>query len=290
MLGMAHSAGALMSSIDYPRVSVITPSFNQGRFLERTILSVLNQNYPNLEYLIIDGGSSDNSVEVIKKYENHLTYWVSESDTGQSHAFNKGLKVATGDIIGWLNSDDIYYPNSILCCVDYFKNDYEIDVLFGDYDYIDENDILLHQKKEIPYIFNIALWTKRCNHANLAGFFRKKCFDDCGGLREDLQYGMDYELYLRLALTGYKFGHIHLPLGGYRMHALSKSVLALRNQIEDLIKVNKEYVHKINPSLYHKALCPTYYRFLCFFLRLLNGSYSYRGIRSQRKLRIDNFV
>ena len=95
----------------FPKISIVTPSFNQGEYLEETILSVIGQNYPNLEYIIIDGGSKDNSVEIIKKYEKYLTYWVSENDEGQSDAINKGFKIATGDIFGWLNSDDLFMPN-----------------------------------------------------------------------------------------------------------------------------------------------------------------------------------
>src|SRR5258707_6129118 len=97
----------------FPRISVVTPSFNQGAYLERTICSVLDQKYPNLEYLVIDGGSTDESVEIIKRYERHLTYWVSEPDTGQSNAINKGFARTTGTILAWLNSDDRYLPETL---------------------------------------------------------------------------------------------------------------------------------------------------------------------------------
>ena len=116
---------------EHPKISVITPSYNQADFLEETILSVLNQNYPNLEYIIIDGGSTDRSVEIIKKYEKHLSYWVSEKDDGQSHAINKGLQHATGEIICWLCSDDLHVSDTLYTVAELFRLNPEIALLHG---------------------------------------------------------------------------------------------------------------------------------------------------------------
>ncbi len=103
------------------KISVVTPSYNQGPYLEKTILSVIEQGYPNLEYIIIDGGSTDNSLEIIKKYERHLSYWVSEKDRGQSHAINKGFGHAGGDLFGWLNSDDFYAPDALKTAAEVYQ-------------------------------------------------------------------------------------------------------------------------------------------------------------------------
>ena len=111
----------LKSASTYPRISIVTPSFNQALFVEETIQSVISQNYPNKEYIIIDGSSTDATVDIIKKYESQISYWVSEPDRGQSHALNKGLKCATGDIIGWINSDDTYMPGTFCKAVSYFN-------------------------------------------------------------------------------------------------------------------------------------------------------------------------
>jgi len=117
--------------MDYPKISIITPSYNQGRYIEQTIQSVLSQNYPNLEYIIIDGGSTDETVDIIKKYESQLTYWVSEKDSGQTDAINKGFAKCTGYIINWLNSDDYYEPATLHRVANAFMNNKDCKVVCG---------------------------------------------------------------------------------------------------------------------------------------------------------------
>src|SRR5215208_2659718 len=121
-----------------PRVSIITPSFNQGQFLEETMHSVLEQDYPNIEYIVVDGGSADNSVEIIKKYQGQLAWWVSEKDRGHADALNKGFSHATGEILAWLNSDDVYFPNAVSQAVSFLKTNPAIGMVYGDAELIDD--------------------------------------------------------------------------------------------------------------------------------------------------------
>ena len=209
-----------------PRISVIVPSFNQGSFIEKTLRSILDQEYPNLELIVIDGGSSDNTTQVLKEYGRQIAHWVSEKDRGQSHAFNKGLALATGEIIGWLNSDDVYLNRCLFHAAEYFAAQADIDVVFSDYIYIDEAGRYLKRRKEPPFDYSIYLWTGACYHANIAGFFRRRVFDRVGNLDETLHYSMDYEFYLRAGNAGVRFGHVRAYWGAYRFHSASKSMSA----------------------------------------------------------------
>lgn len=257
----------------HPKISVVTPSFNQGQFLERTIVSVLEQEYPNLEYIIIDGGSKDNSVDIIKKYEKHLKYWASEKDQGQSHAVNKGLRRATGDIIGWINSDDIYYADAFLHAARIFEAHPEVDIVFANYNFIDEKDAVLRTRKEIPYDYDTYLWSKGCYHANCAGFFRKRCFDSFGLLREDLHFGMDYELYLRFGKNNCTFKHVKEIWGGYRLHEASKSTLGVRNMLADNNAIAKEYSAELGFGHSKAYYLEKYFKYKRIFQKFLAGCY-----------------
>jgi glycosyltransferase involved in cell wall biosynthesis len=256
------------------KVSIITPSYNQGKYLEETIGSVVGQHYQDLEYIIIDGGSTDNSIAVIKKYEKDIAYWVSEPDNGQSHAVNKGLMKATGDIIGWINSDDRYYECAIQKAAVIFAEHPEIDVVFGNVDFIDEQGNVLHRTNEIAVDLNTYLFTDRCYHANAAGFFRKRCFDLYGTIREDLKYTMDYELYLRFAYNHCKFYQMKDVLGSYRLHAQSKTYISAK-------KMTNECKRSSNAYKEHLGISPLFYTPLKYFYKsyriikkIISGAYS----------------
>lgn len=216
-----------------PKISVITPSFNQAAFLEATLKSVLDQQYPQTELIVMDGGSTDGSADILKKFDARLAHWVSEKDRGQSHAFNKGLAKATGDIIGWLNSDDLYLHPCMREAAEYFAAHPEVDIVFADYIFIDEHGRYLRRRREPAFDFNAYVWTEDCYHANCAGFFRKRVFDRLGGLSEEFHYGMDYELYLRAHREGFRFGHVRSYWGAYRFHSQSKSIAAFDKQQSD---------------------------------------------------------
>jgi len=255
-----------------PSISIITPSFNQGQYVERTILSVLNQNYPNLEYFVIDGGSIDDSVAIIRKYEKRLSAWVSENDRGQSHAFNKGLALAGGEIIGWLNSDDIYYPGTLERIGSFFAAHPETDVLFGDYAYIDPADEVVHIRREIPFNRSVYLWGRICPHANCAGFFRKRCFQG-GGLNENLHFCMDYELYLRLWRNGCRFSHLRQPLAAMRIHPHSKTVALRNKQRQEGREVYSIYCHHTRFSAPRLFALKWFYRSYRIFKKATTGCY-----------------
>jgi len=235
----------------FPCISIITPSYNQGHFIEETIQSILSQNYPNLEYIIIDGGSTDNTIEVIKKYESQITYWVSEPDRGQTHAINKGLEKATGDILAYLNSDDYYLPGTLHTVAEYFQNHPGTDLLHGRCCYVDaEGEPIgeqfgnLHTFEEIVDLWGV--WWQRRQFVQPEVFWTKRISDRVGKFNESLYFVMDYEYWCRILLAGGKVGAIDRLLTCFRLTETQKS-----NQSD---KVAEELLKVIQPWLWNSSI------------------------------------
>lgn len=209
-----------------PKITIITPSYNQGQYLDQTILSILSQNYPNLEYIIIDGGSTDNSVEIIKKYETQLAYWISEKDNGQSDAIQKGLNKATGDIFNWINSDDYLEPGALNSIANSFLNDSKKKIICGyTHCFYDEDGSESHtyrmgiKKTVAETIMNVEM--------NQPGsFYNLQAVNELGGINDSLRYVFDGELWFRfLSKHGLEsVGFTDSLIAHFRLHKSSKSV------------------------------------------------------------------
>lgn len=218
-----------------PKISIITPSYNQGQFIEDTILSVIGQQYPNLEYIIIDGGSTDRTVEVIKKYEEHLTYWVSEPDRGQAHAINKGFSMATGDILAWLNSDDMYMPGALLHVAERMELD-EPQIFFGNCLHFDEHN----PKKAFSRDTSPAATAKDLLNDSViqpSTFWTRSVWSLVGELLEHYHYVFDLEWFSRCKEQKVVFKHTPRHLSIYRIHENHKTGIGGEKRLIEIAKV-----------------------------------------------------
>ncbi|OQX54877.1 MAG: hypothetical protein B5M53_05280 [Candidatus Cloacimonas sp. 4484_209] len=212
----------LNKNLSWPKISIVTPSYNQAEFLERTILSVLNQNYPNLEYIIIDGGSTDGSVEIIKKYQKYLAYWVSESDRGQSHALNKGFCLCTGEYIGWQNSDDIYLPGTFHSFARRTQRHPAYDIYYAHQYVIDKDENIIRPcvttrpSKFYEKYRGMIVRTQ-------SSFFSKSMLSVIGLMDEKLQFAMDRDFFLRAVLSNRRLFFVNEFWGAFRWHESCKS-------------------------------------------------------------------
>jgi glycosyltransferase involved in cell wall biosynthesis len=276
----------------WQKISIITPSYNQGHFLEKTIRSVLLQGYPNLEYIVIDGGSTDNSVEIIKKYEPWLTYWVSESDRGQADAINKGFARATGQIFAWLNSDDIYLPNALQLVAEKFSQEPEVGALVGIGHKVDESDRIVYTPPRGPELnFQSFLDWRKSHFMQPSCFFTREAWQTCGPLNESLNYCLDVDLWLKISQK-FEFQKLDTVLSHATAHQAAKTTAAkhqawvetwllmmeyggkdiayreLMGLADSLVNANKK-IEKLTSHPVYKSVSPIYqsYQSVAKFLR-----------------------
>lgn len=203
----------------WPRISIVTPSYQQGAFLEATIRSVLLQGYPNLDYSVIDGGSTDESLAIIQKYAPYLSYWVSELDEGQAHAINKGLRRSTGDIMGWLNSDDILLAGALWHIARAFA-DPRVKVVTGWRKIYDAQGRF--RRNSFDGLTTTTTLRYHCTIAQETTYWRREVWERVGELDAGLRYTMDYDYWQRMLDAGYDFTLLPVYLGGFRQHPASK--------------------------------------------------------------------
>jgi glycosyltransferase involved in cell wall biosynthesis len=207
-----------------PLVSIVTPSFNQARFLEAAIRSILEQDYPRIEYIIVDGGSTDGSLEIIRKYQSRLAYWVSEPDQGQTDAINKGFARAQGEILAWLNSDDTYEPGALGEAVAFLQAHPQVGLVYGDANFIDSDG---HKIGRFPAA-QTDYRRLRSGYVHIpqqAAFFRAGLWRQVGPLDPSFYFAMDYDLWVRLALLS-QVHYLPRTWANFRLHGDSKTVAA----------------------------------------------------------------
>ena len=221
---------------DQPLVTIITPSFNQARFLEATIQSVLSQDYPRIEYMIVDGGSNDGSVDVIKKYESRLAWWVSEKDKGQTDAINKGFAQANGEILAWINSDDTYEPGAVSAAVKYLQDHPEVGMVYGDCNFISESGRVIGKFGSAQTNYRLL----RQGYAHIPQqtmFLRADLWKQVGPLDPSFYFAMDYDLWTRIAART-EIKYVPQTWANFRLHTSGKTIAADDRCWPEMIRIH----------------------------------------------------
>jgi glycosyltransferase involved in cell wall biosynthesis len=251
------SGATARNSFMSAKISIVTPSYNQGRYLEQTILSVLDQDYERVEYIIIDGGSTDESLDVIHRHERRLAYWVSESDGGQAHAINKGLARATGDLVAYINSDDLYLPGAFTAVGEHFRRRPDCKWVCGDVIFFGRRQPTMSPKTVLPG--SPAAWLARQHFAPQPGmFWRRELLRD--GFEERFRYCFDFELFLRLLFAGHKCEHLPQPLASFRLHEASKTIAEAERFEDEVLQMSREYFDRVAWAARRACLATHHFR------------------------------
>ena len=284
--GLDDLANRMDAEMPLPLVSIVTPSYNQGRFLRRAIDSVLSQDYPHLEYFVLDGGSTDESADILRSYsivpsasgkeaaqsptspfgkgaaqslpspsgrgdegERKSFFWLCQPDRGQTDAINQGLRRTRGDILAYLNSDDVLLPGAIAAIVQHFRSNPDWDLLYGNAYHIDENDRVLGTYPTAPYEFDRLL--QSCCICQPAAFWRRRITDRVGLFDESLHYAMDYEYWMRIDRAGGKLVHVPEFLACSRQHAQTKTRSARMQVYHEILEVSRRHADDASFSQYY---------------------------------------
>ena len=229
-------------NINLPKISIVMPSYNQVEFIEKSILSVLNQDYKNFELIIIDGGSNDGTIEIIRKYEDYIAFWISEQDKGQSDALNKGFKNCKGQIFGWLNSDDIYLPNAFKYAIEALDKKSKKKIVFGDFLSIDRHDKIIDYNHSFD--FSLNQFKYEGFHLNAQSmFWRSSVHKFFSGFDINLKNTMDYQMILEFGINEGQKSFLRIPhvLGGFRRYDGQKTGSHLERVIKEHKAIAKRY-------------------------------------------------
>jgi glycosyltransferase involved in cell wall biosynthesis len=281
-MGFAQSCISRRDQVNN-KISIVTPSFNQGAFIEEALVSVKAQNYPDVEHIVIDGASTDQTLDILRRYSGtpgweHLR-WISEPDQGQTDALNKGFRMATGNIVGWLNSDDRYRPDCFAKIAQEFAKHGEADIIYGDYTWMDEKGQVKCVRREIEFSEFILAYHRVLYVASVSTFFRRRLFEEGNWLDTNFQFAMDFEFFLRLVSKGYQFHHIRSVLADFRWHSQNKSTTASQKQFADHTVIALMYspvLRKMQGTPYQKpalAILRAVAAALRYWKKLFQGCY-----------------
>lgn len=232
-----------MEKEKWPKISIVTPSYNQAQYLEQTIASVISQGYPELEYIVMDGGSTDGSVEIIKKYQDKIHTWVSKKDNGQADAVKNGFAMATGEIWTFLNSDDVLAENALWTVARNFKEDPALDVLIGAGGMIDVQGNFLYGSYPLGWNKYLLL-SLQSRYMQPAVFFTARAYRQSGGINPDMQFCLDFEYFVRLAEGKYKSKIMHRKLAFTRLHSFTKTANWQHVSDKEKMEIYKHYKFK----------------------------------------------